>query len=332
MMLRHLFSVLAFPVLLWACAPSVPGDIISEDKMEDLLVDFHLAQGMAETVTDDKDKARYEYIQTVFKKHRVTEAEFDSSMIYYSGKSEIFSHIYNNVALRVRVEAERMGLEASAKKDNFANLTHEGDTANIWLGRDFACVMADPIHCYYTFQISADTTFHTGDYFIWRFNSQFVKPSINNEAIAQLTLYFDTDTTLTTTELIRNGKNELKVTPSERLDSLALKSIRGFVYLPTNRKDDRAQPLLLNGMTLVRIHKPMPKEKPVTPDAGTLPSDSLSSDSLAETQDRDTIRLTPMQRRESQPRRHKINVVKENPNPIRPQRGYSNRSVKQRRR
>ena len=129
-------------LLLLACAPSQPRGVLSEEKMTDVLVDIHLAQGMAET-QGDVDVTRFKYIQAVFKKHRITEAEFDSSMVYYSGRAEEFTHIYNNVVTRVQAQAERLGLE-TATQDQFASITNEGDTANIWLGKDFACITGNP--------------------------------------------------------------------------------------------------------------------------------------------------------------------------------------------
>jgi len=76
--------------------------------MTDVLVDFHLAQGMAEAQGDNSEVTRYKFIQAVFKKHRITEAVFDSSMIYYSGRAEEFTHIYDNVVTRVQAQAERI--------------------------------------------------------------------------------------------------------------------------------------------------------------------------------------------------------------------------------
>ena len=101
-------------LLLFSCAPSLPSSVLDEDEMTDVLVDFHLAQGMAEAQGDRPEVARYKYAQAVFRKHRITEAEFDSSMIYWSGRSEDFKHIYDNVVNRVRAQAERLGVEATS--------------------------------------------------------------------------------------------------------------------------------------------------------------------------------------------------------------------------
>ena len=310
--------------MLISCSPSLPSGILDEEEMTDVLVDFHLAQGMAEAQGEATDIARYKYIQAVFRKHHITEAEFDSSMVYYSGRAEEFTHIYNNVVTRVRAQAERMGLEAAAQ-DKFASLTSEGDTANIWLGKDFACLVANPVGCVYSFQMKTDSTFRPGDSFIWRFGTQFVARSMNNEAIALLNFYYDTDTVATVNTLVRNSpKNELQYNPSNGLDTLNLHSIKGFIYIPLVRSADQPHPMLVSGIKLIRMHKQEIIEKPEP----IVQNDSLAADTMAT----DTFlrqknsRLTPLQMRESQPRERKINVTKENPNPIHPQRGIPQRT------
>ena len=324
--MKRLTSYLIFlALLLMACSPSRPRGILSKQKMTDVLVDFHLAQGMAEAQGDNSEVTRYKFIQAVFKKHRITEAVFDSSMIYYSGRAEEFTHIYDNVVTRVQAQAERMGLELSqANHDKFAKLTNEGDTANIWLGKDFACVAANPVQCLYSFTMKADSTFKMGDSFIWRFRTLFVGRSMNNEATALLNFYYDTDTVVCVTDLLRNNpKNELRHTPGRALDSLNLCSITGYIYLPLVKDADPPKPLLVSEIQLIRMHK----EEPIIKDTSVV-ADSIVVDTLSK---RKTERLTPLQVRESQPRERKINVTKENPNPIHPQQNIPQRTNRRRR-
>ena len=310
--------------LLFACSPPLPNGILGKKKMTDVLVDFHLAQGMAEAQNGNTDIARYKYIQAVFRKHHITEAQFDSSMVYYSGRAEELNHIYKDVVTRVRVQAERMGLEAEAARDQFASLTSEGDTANIWLGKDFACIVPNQVQSVYNFQMKADSTFRLGDSFLWRFKSQFIARSMLNEAIAQLIFYYEEDTVAAVTELIRTSPmNELRYSPSKELEDIPLQSVAGFIYLPEGTSSDKPKPLLISEMKLIRMHKKQIEMEPMPID--TLDIDSLERDSLLFSPVEKGVRLTPQQMRESQPRERKIHVVKENPNPIHPERGIPQR-------
>ena len=175
--------------------------------------------------------------------------------------------------------------------------------------------------------MKADTTFKAGDRFIWRFKTQFVGRSMNNEAIALLNFYYDNDTVCCVTDLVRSSlKNEMRHYPGRAIDSLQLRSISGFIYLPIVKGADQPKPLLVSEMQLIRMHK----EQPVAPKlpADTLRTDTLSSDTLPKQK---AERLSPLQVRESQPKEKKIHVVKENPNPIRPQQGIPQRINRRRR-
>ena len=334
-------------LLLPACSPSRPKGILSERKMTDILVDYHLAQGMAESEAADQDVTRYKYIQAVFRKHGVTEAEFDSSMVYWSGRGNEFTHIYDGVVKRVQAQTERLGLVTSTSQDRFASLTSEGDTANIWSGKNFACIAANPVQCLWSFHMTADSTFRPGDSFVWRFRTQFVSQSMNNEAIAVMSFYYENDTVDCVTGLLRNSpKNELCHNPGQALDTLNLLSIAGFIYLPPAEGADQPKPLLVSDMMLVRMHRaislPSSASAPGSSLAGmgadttgvlssSLPSGEGQEDEPEGQEGGDPQRLSPWQVRESQPKERKIHVTKENPNPIHPERGIPERTNRRRR-
>ena len=101
----------------------------------------------------------------------------------------------------------------------------------------------------------------------------------------------------------------------------------GFIYLPMVHSADPPRPLLVSEMKLVRMHKEI-KDSKLKIQKDSLATDSLAADSLAiDTlpQEKGLPRLTPRQMRENQPRERKIKVVKENPNPIHPDRGIPQR-------
>jgi hypothetical protein len=149
---------------------------------------------------------------------------------------------------------------------------------------------------------------------------------MNNEAIALLSFQYETDTVAAVTELVgNNAENELKYFPDKSIDSLNLRTISGYIYLPTNHDADKPKPLLISKMQLIRMHKRI-EEKPIVK-ADTLRVDSVATDTMPQQK---AERLTPLQMRESQPKEKKINVVKENPNPIRPMRGIPNRTNRRR--
>ena len=68
--------ILFLITLVLACTPSRPSGVLSEDDMEDILVDYHLALAMAEQQVGDLQVNRYVFTQAALKKqvedHRVS--------------------------------------------------------------------------------------------------------------------------------------------------------------------------------------------------------------------------------------------------------------------
>ena len=93
--LRKVCGAVAAVLLLSACKPGVPSGLIQPEELEDLLYDYHVAQAMAETGGDSMNFKRYSYVQAVFEKHGVSEAEFDSTMVWYASHATYLNDIYN---------------------------------------------------------------------------------------------------------------------------------------------------------------------------------------------------------------------------------------------
>lgn len=103
-----LFLFIIALVSLFSCGNKY---VLSPEKMEDVLVDLHLAEGMAiEHSTDFKTtEDKLNLYSTVYAKHNTNRSQFDSSMVYYSENlgdlTEIYDVVYARlVALQVEVQ------------------------------------------------------------------------------------------------------------------------------------------------------------------------------------------------------------------------------------
>ena len=318
---------LAFCILT-GCKPKRPKGILSEGKMEKVMVDYHLAQGMAEAANEgDLEATRYKYIQAVFKKHHITEAEFDSSLVYYFENSEKFFEIYKNVSLKVQAQAEKFGVDARATQNQYSHLTDQGDTANIWTDHPNTCIIPDRLQNIYQFTLMADSTYQPGDAFIWHFHTQFITQGPDRETYAVFTLQYDNDSVVCITQNVRGNNNfDIKYTPSSPLDTVMLRKMNGFVYMPTMQPNENGlMVLLLRDLSMIRMH---PEKK------DTIAADSIQNDTLR----LDTLpspsvekRLSPLELRDKQPHSKKINVTKEKPQNNRStRRNQGNRRVRRR--
>ena len=193
------FSVKFFLALvcLSACKPSLPDGILSESKMESVLYDYHLAMGLAESEEGSVPENRYIRVRQVFEKHNISEAEFDSSMVYWCEHAEILKEIMKRVSLRLDRKAEALGVSSDQQiSDAYSALSTEGDTANVWLGSNFRLVLATTRQNVFRFTITADSTYRPGDTFLWAFTPQTLSSRGQQDVYVQFSVQYEGDSTV----------------------------------------------------------------------------------------------------------------------------------------
>ncbi len=261
-----------------ACTPSVPSDVIQPDEMEDILYDYYISQAMAGQALNQKDASydRYVYFSAVLQKHGVTEAEFDSSLVYYYSNAKRLHGIYSSLSERIGNEA--MGLGASVSEFNkYSSLSESGDTANIW--QDATSLLLTPYapSNKFTFSIKADSTYKVGDSFLVNFMSDFIYQAGTKDAVVYVAVRYDNDSVSThVTHIGVSGVSRLRIPAN---DESRVSNIDGFVYLNRGSDDSRTLKLLfISQMQFVRFHKKeMPKavqakDSVAAPVADTLPA------------------------------------------------------------
>lgn len=312
--LAVLLSVVFF---LGACRPGVPSGVIPPSMLEDLLYDYHVAQAMAEVRRDSMNYRRYEYVRAVLDKYGVTEAEFDSSMVWYSAHSVYLNDIYKRLKGRFEESVALIG-EATGSKDMYADLSMSGDTANIWQERAFRILKPRFSENRMHFAMNADSSFLKGDELMWRFDPYQISKGKNSDIYAGLYVKYDNDSTVGITQRIySNSTMQLRLGGDT---AHVVKSLGGFVCYKTPDDGDFRM-LVLDRIMLIRFHRHM---EPAVADSAAL---KAAEDSAA-LHDPDTLRRiqpsldnsrrrSPQELRDSRPTEHSINVVKEKPYVIR---------------
>ena len=243
--------VLLAMLLIAACHPGRPNYIIDEDDMEEILYDYHLAQALADVRRDSVDYYRYAYVQKVFEKHDVTEQEFDSSMVWYAANADVLFKVYVRLHDRLAAEAAAAGLDDS--ESEYASLTSEGDSANIWSGAKMIVLTQATNVNHLTFTYRADSTFLAGDEFIFNAGTFFLQRDGQREALAALTLRYEGDSVVSEVQSL-HGDQEIEVRIRADKEH-ELKEVGGFVFYPTSENRDKyARRLFVLNPVLVRIH------------------------------------------------------------------------------
>lgn len=272
-----LVAVMALLFCVSSCKPSLPSGVLSKGKMTDILYDYHLALAMAH-MDDNGDKGQsLAYREAVLRKHDVTSAEFDSSMVYYMRHTELLEDVYKDLTDRYNNEITAMGGSASAGGE-FANLSATGDTANVWnLATSMVFMPVKPFNST-SFDIKVDSTFHKGDRLMLDFDAQFIYQDGMRNGVAMLAVQFGNDSIAQRTIMIQSTQH-YSVELSDA-DSLGIKSVKGYFMLMNDdngmgvSSQTTLKLMFLEHIKLIRMHP----QKPVAAPAGS--SSSASSDSL----------------------------------------------------
>lgn len=272
-----LVAVMALLFCVSSCKPSLPSGVLSKGKMTDILYDYHLALAMAH-MDDNGDKGQsLAYREAVLRKHDVTSAEFDSSMVYYMRHTELLEDVYKDLTDRYNNEITAMG--GSAKEGGeFANLSATGDTANVWnLATSMVFMPVKPFNST-SFDIKVDSTFHKGDRLMLDFDAQFIYQDGMRNGVAMLAVQFGNDSIAQRTIMIQSTQH-YSVELSDA-DSLGIKSVKGYFMLMNDdngtgvSSQTTLKLMFLEHIKLIRMHP----QKPVA--APAVSSSSASSDSL----------------------------------------------------
>lgn len=235
-------------LLVSGCGKKYPDDILQPAQMEELLHDYHLATSMTNELPYSENYKKQAYLNYVFKKHNITEAQFDSSMVWYARHTEELAKIYDNLNKRFDSESKSVASQV-AKRDNQTFVSLSGDTVNIWQDRPVYWLTASPVTNRMTFDFKADTTFKPKDTFVWEADYNFLPSGTLAEVIVGLTVSFANDSVQGVTGRMTSAGTQRFYL---RTDSVSIRGVNGFVYF----KADTLHPssVLISNIRLTRIH------------------------------------------------------------------------------
>lgn len=267
---RSIIVLFSFFLLIGflSCTSESKRKKLSSEKMEEILYDYYLAENLANRPTHVADrKNEYAYRLAVLKKHGVSKAEFDSSMVYYYRHTDELRKIYKNLSERINKEAMDVGL-ATQTPNSYASYSTTGDTAQVW--KDLHSIVLTTIEPYnlHSFTIEIDTTYHKGDQILLNFDTQFIFQDGMRDGVALLAVQFNNDSIASQTVRMSSSSHfSLSVTDHKQL---GIKRIRGYFMLNKDLSSN-ASISTLRLMNLYNIHMLRIHPKKEEPKAENMP-------------------------------------------------------------
>ena len=310
-----LFLLLLF---LFVACDDRPKDVLSRGKMEDVLYDYHIMQGIIDELPSDEREAKaQDYINAVFEKHGITEAQFDSSIVYYNRHTKELHKIYSNLKERYTTVNDEIQL-VNGNNDMMAIFATGGDTTNLWNSAKLLTLRNKDLLNRESFTIHADTSFRRQDQFILTLQPVFIKEGGADYDIqlhVGLSVLYKSGKHVGTTRLINNnGLQQLTLQTSKDED---IKTVTGFFYY--KGKKTTRNLCLIDNISLVRMHEKA--AEPTAEATDSVKTDTLVTDTMPKPVER---RLTPEELRQQNKSDEHINIQRapsvRTPNSIGPRR------------
>lgn len=259
---------------LFGCGKKVPKDVIQPQAMEDLLYDYHLATTLSADLPYNENYKKEAYLAYVFKKHHVTEAEFDSSMVWYSRHSDEMTTIYQNLQKRMETTAEQLKKQ-TIRHSGEVSVSLSGDTVDLWQDRTLYWLTAYGLTNKLTFDLKADTSFHEKDRLVWEADFSFLpKGKTSGRVVMGVNLTFSNDSTQGMTRVVSmSGMQRLVITPDS---AFKYKNVTGFMYYTGEEETS----VLVSHIQLMRYRTPEHLLPVVSDSLAAEPADTLLKDSL----------------------------------------------------
>lgn len=256
---------LAMIILFVACKTDVPSKYLSESELEDILYDYHLAEALAQNQPKDST-AIISYKANILKKYGITEAELDSTMLYYTRHTELLHKVYKSLADRFSNEAIAQGASAN-ELARFSQVSSSIDTADVWNAERALLLFPNESFNSYSFKIKADTAYHKGDAIMLDFESRFLYQDGMRSATAVLSVKHSNDSITTKTiHLSTTSHFHLQI---DDFENKGIKEIKGCFILNVDRSNFNATTLKMasiSNISLIRMHVDRDKkdDKPST--------------------------------------------------------------------
>lgn len=142
-----------------------PEGIIPPDRMTDLLIDMHKAEGIVDMDYRDwgNDSSKLLMRDAVYRRHGADQATVDSSLAYYGRHIEEYMKIYDEVISRLEEELDR----SETMGNQNIQIAIAGDSANAWpLARKMSINSISPAKVI-AFALTRDENWQKGDFYTW---------------------------------------------------------------------------------------------------------------------------------------------------------------------
>lgn len=240
-------ALIGAALLSSSCGKQIPSEVIPPAQMENILYDYHLSLGISSQLNTTEEYKKQAYKNYIFKKHHITEAQFDSSMVWYTRNSYELSNIYQK--LDKRFNKEKTKLNAMLQERDIEIATQAGDTIDLWNFHPVYWLKDAPLSNKVSFSLKADSNYWAKDAFLWKADLTFLT---QGKVTMGFDIRFKNDSVVgKTCTFTQSGPHSVYVQSDSLFD---IKDVNGFIQV---YKDSiHQQPnVIISNVSLTKYHR-----------------------------------------------------------------------------
>ena len=267
----HILLSLMTVLALVSCGRT-PGGVLSINEMADLIADLQLADAYIEAHSSDFDNDSTMLVikQSVFKKHGITQEDYDSSMVWYAHNMEDYIKAYDKAVGMLKQRYDKLDKGGNDQPEDImagptGAPTHDatprhapaakhmkrlktdinGDSADLWQGQRSYTLMQGARRGFITFDVFPDANKQPGD----RYQLAYKLLRGGNEFKVCLSVDY---TDGATSQLARGTNSDGWVTIDVQSDTARqVRRIYGYVSYDIKR----GHMATVDSLSLMRTHK-----------------------------------------------------------------------------
>lgn len=154
----------------------VPKDILSEKDMQKVLADMLVAEAMVSGnyKVYQNDTIKLELYESVFRKHKISQAVYDSSLVWYGKHIDVYMKVYDRVIADLGKRVHDLGdVQADAAPSTGR------DSVNIWPRRSMLVLEPRSVFNGMAFDIRPESSYPSGSSFVMGIRVWGLKPGMS---------------------------------------------------------------------------------------------------------------------------------------------------------
>lgn len=225
----YLFLFILLGGLAYSCQ-NRPKEVLNRKQMERLMYDVYIAEATMENDyqnfnTPEKKEA---YINKVFQLHKTTQAQWDTSLSWYSDRIDLYLKM--NDSVKARLQRARQEIDAMVAQQTQGQQIDPALLPPSYLPPVYIFSMPDAKRgLRFRLDSSEISSKVIGEDFLFTFSTIGIPPRFSSSFTSLLTMVYS-DTTIYRFQKIRENKT-YELTGSKYIPGDTITEIRGFVHL-----------------------------------------------------------------------------------------------------